>query len=330
VPAGRRGNDEARRWVITVGEIGEFALIERVTGRLRGGPAVLLGPGDDAAVVRADDGRVVASTDLLVEGVHFRRDWSSAADIGAKAAAQNLIDVAAMGAVPTALLVGLACPPDLPVAWAEEFTAAFDAECALVGAVLAGGDVSRAPSLTVAVTALGDLQGRPPVTRSGAEPGDVVALTGRLGWSAAGLAVLSRGFRSPAQVVAAHRRPAPPYADGPVAARCGARAMCDVSDGLVQDLGHIARASAVAIGIDTARLQVPDRLQDVGRALNVDPLRWLLTGGEDHALVATFPSASDVPAGWAVIGRVREGEGVQVDGAPYPHQGWDSFGGGRS
>lgn len=296
-----------------------------MTGRLRGGPACLLGPGDDAALVRAPDGRVVASTDLLVEGSHFRREWSSAEDVGVKAAAQNLADIAAMGAVPTALLVGLACPADLPVAWAREFTAGFDAECALAGAVLAGGDVTRSPTLTIAVTALGDLQERPPVTRSGAEPGDVVALSGRLGWSAAGLAVLSRGFRSPAQVIAAHRRPTPPYAEGPVAAICGATSMCDVSDGLVQDLGHIAAASAVQITVETARLTVGPKLQDVARALNVDPIRWLLTGGEDHALVATFPSASAVPAAWTVIGRVREGEGVLVDGAAYPLPGWDSF-----
>ncbi|MBA2416115.1 MAG: thiamine-phosphate kinase [Geodermatophilaceae bacterium] len=310
---------------MTVGEIGEFALIEQVTGRLRGGPSCLLGPGDDAAVVRAADGRVVVSTDLLVEGSHFRRDWSSAEDVGVKAAAQNLADIAAMGAVPTALLVGLACPRDLPVVWAREFTAAFDAECALVGAVLVGGDVSSSPTLTVAVTALGDLEGRAPVTRAAAEPGDVVALTGRLGWSAAGFAVLSRGFRSPAQIIAAHRRPTPPYAEGPVAAVCGATSMCDVSDGLVQDLGHIAAASAVQIGIETARLEVGPRLQDVGRALNVDPMRWLLTGGEDHALVATFPSAASVPGAWTVIGRVDEGEGVLVDGAAYPLPGWDSF-----
>lgn len=262
--------------------------------------------------------------------MHFRRDWSSAEDVGVKAAAQNLADIAAMGAVPTALLVGLACPADLPVAWAREFTAAFDAESTRAGAVLVGGDVSRSATLTVAVTALGDLEGRPPVTRSGADPGDVVALTGRLGWSAAGFAVLSRGFRSPAQVIAAHRRPAPPYAEGPVAATCGATAMCDVSDGLVQDLGHIAAASAVQIGIETARLELGPRLQDVGRALNVDPMRWLLTGGEDHALVATFPSASSVPGGWTMIGRVREGEGVLVDGAAYPLPGWDSFRGSRT
>lgn len=300
-----------------------------MTERLRGGPSCLLGPGDDAALIRVPDGRVVASVDLLVEGTHFRRDWSSAEDIGIKAAAQNLADIAAMGAVPTAVLVGLACPADLPVAWAREFTAAFDAECALVGAVLVGGDVSRSPTLTVAVTALGDLQGRPPVTRSGAEPGDVVALTGRLGWSAAGFAVLSRGFRSPAVVIAAHRRPAPPYAEGPVAATCGATSMCDVSDGLVQDLRHIATASAVQIGIETARLEIGPKLQDVGRALNVDPMRWLLTGGEDHPLVATFPSAASVPAAWTVIGHVREGEGVLVDGAPYPLPGWDAFRGAR-
>ncbi len=321
MPSGR----PVRRSTITVGDIGEFGLIERVTERLVGGPACLLGPGDDAAIVRVPDGRVVATTDLLVEGCHFRRDWSSAADVGTKAAAQNLADVAAMGAVPTAVLVGFACPPDLPTAWVEEFAAAFDEECAVVGALRVGGDVSRSPTVTVAVTALGDLDGRAPVTRGGAEPGDVVALTGRLGWSAAGLAVLSRGFRSPAPVVAAYRRPTPPYAEGPVAARCGASAMCDVSDGLVQDLGHLATASAVRISLETARLEVGPRLVDVGRALNVDPMRWLLTGGEDHALVATFHSARDVPAGWTVIGRVDEGAGVRVDGAAYPLPGWDSL-----
>jgi thiamine-monophosphate kinase len=308
----------------TVAELGEFGLIAAVTERLRGGAAVLLGPGDDAAVVRADDGRVVATTDLLVEGRHFRREWSSAYDVGRRAAAANLADVAAMGAAPTALLVGLGTPPDLPAQWALELADGLRDECDVVGAGVAGGDVVAADAVTVGVTALGDLQGRAPVCRDGAQPGDVVALAGRLGWAAAGLAVLRRGFRSPRVLVEAHRRPEPPYAAGPAAAQLGARAMCDVSDGLVQDLGHIAAASGVQVAVDSGRLELPDPLRDVGAALGADPIGWVLSGGDDHALVACFPSGTALPAEWRVIGAVHAGEGVVVDGEPYAGAGgWD-------
>jgi thiamine-monophosphate kinase len=194
-------------------------------------------------VVSTPDGRVAASVDLLVDGRHFRRDWSTPYDIGRKAAAQNLADIAAMGAVPTALLVGLAAPADLAAFWAERFADGLREECELVGAGVVGGDVVRSEVLLIAVTALGDLQGRAPVTRAGARVGDVVAVAGRLGWSGAGLAALRRGFRSPKVVVDAHRRPEPPYAAGPLAAVAGATAMIDTSDGLVADLGHVATAS---------------------------------------------------------------------------------------
>jgi thiamine-monophosphate kinase len=286
----------------------------------------VLGPGDDAAVLATPDGRVVATTDLLVDGRHFRRDWSTAEDVGRKAAAQNLADVAAVGAVPTGLLLGLACPPDLPVEWLDGLADGLRAECDPVGATVLGGDVVRSEVLTVAVTALGDLRGRAPVTRDGARPGDVVAVTGRLGWAAAGLAVLGRGFRSPVSVVAAHRRPEPPYAEGPHAAELGATAMVDVSDGLVADLEHVALASGVGIELDTGRLEVPAKLRDVGGALGVDPLTWVLAGGDDHALAATFPGSAPPPAPWRVIGRVARGRGVVVDGAAYePPGGWDHF-----
>lgn len=308
----------------TVAEIGEFGLVAAVTARLGQGPAVLVGPGDDAAVLGTPDGRVVATTDLLVEGRHFRRAWSSAADVGHRAAAANLADVAAMGAVPTALLVGLGTPADLPVAWALELADGLREECDLVGASVAGGDVVAADVLTVAVSALGDLQGRSPVLRSGARPGDVVAVAGRLGWAAAGLAVLSRGFRSPRALVEAHRRPEPPYALGPAAADLGARAMVDVSDGLLADLGHVARASGVRVEVDSAALDVPSQLSEVGSALGVDPLGWVLTGGDDHALAACFPPEVALPEQWRVVGGVAEGEGVVVDGEPYAGAGgWD-------
>ena len=306
--------------------LGEFGLISRVTSGRGQPPATLLGPGDDAAVVAASDGRVVATTDVLVEGVHFRLDWSSPAQVGRKAAAANLADIAAMGAVPTGLLVGLVCPGDTPVETLSGIVDGLWEEASSVGVGLVGGDVSSSPTLVLSVTALGTLDGRAPVTRGGARPGDVVALCGRVGWAAAGWAVLARGFRSPIAVVGAQRVPEPPYAAGPQAALAGATAMIDVSDGLIADLGHMARASGVVIDIRPP--EVPQKLAEVGAALGVDPVHWLLTGGEDHALAATFPQDVDLPPGWTALGTVREGEpAVLVDGRPYadgPH-GWDHF-----
>jgi thiamine-monophosphate kinase len=310
----------------TLAALGEFGLIDRVTRDRPQPPTTLLGPGDDTAVVAAPDGRVVATTDVLVADVHFRFDWSTPEQIGRKAAAANFADVAAMGAVPTALLVGLAAPPDTPVATLAGLADGLWAEAAAVGAGLVGGDVVESATLVLAVTALGSLEGRAPVTRAGARPGDVVALAGRVGWAAAGLAVLERGFWSPGAVVAAHRVPEPPYAAGPAAARAGATAMIDVSDGLLADLGHVAAASGVLI--DVRAPEVPARLAEVGAALGVDPLSWLLTGGEDHALAATFPPDVALPPAFTPIGAVRAGDpGVLVDGRPYEGDpGWVHFG----
>jgi thiamine-monophosphate kinase len=310
----------------TVGELGEFPLIEAITARLAAGASVLLGPGDDAAVVAAADGRVVATTDVLVEGRHFRKDWSPPHDIGAKAAAANLADVAAMGAVPTGLLVGLAIPSDREVEWVLSLADGLSEEAASAGAAVAGGDVVRSEVVVVSVTAMGSLEGRDPVLRSGARPGDLVAVAGRLGWAEAGFAILSRGFRSPRTLVEAHRRPAPPYAEGPRAATLGATAMVDVSDGLVSDLGHVARASGVALSLSSDAFHVPEAFHDTARALNADPMQWLLNGGDDHALAACFPPDVDLPMAWSVVGRVEEGEGVLVDGAPWAGpSGWTAF-----
>ena len=309
-----------------IAETGEFDLIARVTARLGKPPASLLGPGDDAAVVAAEDGRVVAATDALVDGRHFRRDWTSGRDVGHRAAAANLADIAAMGAVGTALLVALCAPADLEVEWAEQLADGLAAEAAQVGAGVVGGDMTASPTLTVAVTVLGDLRGMPAVTRAGARPGDVVGMAGRIGYAAAGYTVLSRGFRSPKVLVEAYRRPVVPYAAGPAAARLGATAMIDVSDGLVADLGHIAAASRVAIDIDRDAFELPDAMRDVASALGVDPYTWILAGGDDHPLVATFPDGVSLPAAWRVIGRVGDGQGVTVDGRPYEGRpGWDHF-----
>ncbi|PZS15898.1 MAG: thiamine-phosphate kinase, partial [Pseudonocardiales bacterium] len=273
----------------------------------------------------ARGGGAAGSPVLGGENRHFRRDWSTANDIGHKAAARSFADIAAMGAVPTALLLGFATPGDLAVDWVDGLMAGLREECGEVGAAIVGGDVTAAEVITLGVTALGDLQGRAPVTLSGARPGDLVAVAGKLGWAAAGFAVLGRGFRSPVQVVAAHRRPEPPYAEGPRAAELGATSMTDVSDGLVADLGHIAEASGVRIDLRADLLTVPVKLREVGAALNVDPLVWLLTGGDDYALAASFPKNASLPDTWTVIGAVAAGEGVRVDGRRWPGAGHEHF-----
>ena len=324
----------------TVAALGEFGLIAALSGWLRytspADPRTLVGIGDDAAVLAAPDGRVVASTDFLLEGRHFRRDTSSGADVGHKAAARSLIDVAAMGAVPTGLLVALAAPPDLPVTWARDLTEGLAAECARAGATVVGGDTARAGSVLLATTVLGDLAGRAPVLRSGAAPGDVVAVTGPLGHSAAGLALLEAGVRD-GPFVAFHRRPQPPYDAGPQAADLGATAMIDISDGLLADLGHIASASGVRIDLSSDRLSPGEGLQAVARFFlgrtergsgpeHARALAWVLTGGEDHALAATFPRGTALPPRWTVIGQVEEGLGVLVDGQAWAGSaGWDHF-----
>ncbi len=268
---------------------------------------------------------MVATTDMLVEGTHFRRDWSSAEDVGHKAAAKNFSDIAAMGARPTALLVAVGVPGELPLEWADGLMDGLREECGALGAAVVGGDVVSSEKIVLGVTALGDLGGRNPVRLDAARAGDVVAFAGKLGWGAAGYAVLSRGFRSPVQIVAAHRRPEPPYAAGVAANELGATAMTDVSDGLISDLTRIADASGVRIELTAAGLTVPGKLAEVGAALNVDPMHWILTGGDDYALVATFPPLTQLPDGWQLIGTVREGEGVRVDGRRWPQGGHEHF-----
>jgi thiamine-monophosphate kinase len=331
----------------TLAAVGEFGLITALAAWLPPGPRTLVGIGDDAAVLAVPDGRVVATTDFLLEGRHFRRDWASAADVGHKAAARSLADLAAMGAEPSALLVALAAPADLALGWARDLAAGLADECARAGATVIGGDTARADAVLLAVTGLGDLAGRAPVRRSGAAPGDLVAVAGPLGPAAAGLALLTAGVAGDplvAPLISAHLRPAPPYDAGPEAADLGATAMIDVSDGLLADLGHVAAASGVRIDLDSAALRpgedlltavrtaaaqdrhVSDRTERVARPGHADALRWVLTGGEDHSLAATFPPGTRLPPRWRVIGAVLRGDGVVIDGQPWAEaRGWDHF-----
>ncbi|MCM3885851.1 thiamine-phosphate kinase [Frankia sp. R82] len=338
-------------------DLGEFELIQAITARFAPTRDVLVGPGDDAAVLSAPDGRVVVTTDLLVEGRHFRRDWSSGEDVGHKAAAQNLADVAAMGARPTSLFLGLAAPGSTELGWVLSLADGLAAEGARAGTTVAGGDISSADTIMLGVTALGDLAGRAPVLRSGARPGDILVLAGTVGPAAAGLALLTAGLGAtqpePDQpepdrlrssgagagmlaahgwdrLLAAHRRPRPPYPLGPALAALGARAMCDVSDGLLQDVGHLAAASGVRIDLTADALPMDDALRSAAAHLDVDPLGWVLTGGEDHALVACLPPLPrtvPLPTGCRRIGSVRAGRGVTVDGqTPSGAGGWTHFG----
>ena len=227
----------------TLAEVGEFGLISELVKVFESDEHVLVGPGDDAAVLRIKHGHVVVSTDLMVEGRHFRRDWADASDVGHRAAAQNLSDINAMGGTARHLTIGLAAPADLPVAWALDFARGFAEECASVGATVVGGDITRSDQLVIAVTVLGQCT-QSPVLRSGARPGDVLALTGRQGWAAGGLAVLGRGFRSPRVLVEAYRRPEPPYGAGRVAAEAGATSPSEMSMRAVAPASAACRPAA--------------------------------------------------------------------------------------
>ena len=343
-----------------VGDLSEEELLAVITPLLPRGPQAPIATGDDCAVLSFPDARTAVSTDVLVEGHHFRTEWSSGRDVGARAAAQNLADAAAMGARPVALVVGLVMPPATPVVWVRDFALGLAQGCESCGAGVVGGDLSGGESLVVAVTGLGDLEGRAPVLRSGARPGDLVVHAGTLGRSAAGLALLSAGKRTAAEqywdlpqvrdCLAAFRAPTPALAAGPALADAGATSMMDVSDGLLRDAGRIARASGVVIDFnDPGNLPETSFLESVaalvagGRGQSARALArdWLLTGGEDHGMLATVPAdcAEHLPADAVVMGRVLAPRspradgldhrpGVLVGGQPVgEYAGWDHFAG---
>ena len=310
---------------MTLAQLTEEQLLARIIPRMPRGVGVLVGPGDDTAVVRCDEATIV-TTDAAVRGRDWRDEWSSPQDVGAKIVAQNLADVAAMGGRPLGLVVTLLADPATPVAWVEGFADGLGEAARAAGAGVLGGDLSSAPSgvLAVSVTALGTLDGRPPVLRSGAQPGDLVAVAGTLGRSAAGLVLLEnqRPELGP-ELVAAQRRPQPPLAEGPVAAIAGARGMLDISDGLLRDGSRVASASAVAL--DFSREALAPYAAQLANAVGPDTA-WecVLSGGEEHSLLACFPPGQ-VPTAWTVIGAVREGAGVLLDGIPQLPGGWDHF-----
>ncbi|OBF55562.1 thiamine-phosphate kinase [Mycobacterium sp. 852002-53434_SCH5985345] len=310
----------------TLQQLGEFAVIDRLVRGRRQPAAVAVGPGDDAAVVQARDGRIAVSTDMLVQDRHFRLDWSTPRDVGRKAIAQNAADIEAMGARPTAFVVAFGAPGDTRAADVDGLVGGMWDEAQRIGAGIAGGDLVSCPQWVISVTVLGDLDGRAPVLRSGAKAGSVIAVAGELGRSAAGLSLLGKGIEGFDPLRHRHLVPQPPYGQGVAAAAGGAQAMIDVSDGLVADLRHVAEASEVAMDLSTAALTADhDSLTAAAAAAGADPWSWVLGGGEDHALVACF--AGPAPAGWRIIGRVLEGKAeVLVDGQQWTgYAGWQSY-----
>ncbi|WP_081434844.1 thiamine-phosphate kinase [Pseudarthrobacter chlorophenolicus] len=307
--------------------------------------ATVLGPGDDAAIVSAPDARTVISIDTQVQDQDFRLSWpngycSTGFDVGWKAAAQNLSDINAMGARATSMVVSLTLPPHTPVAWVEQLADGLTAAIRELGASscsVAGGDLGRGREISVTVAVLGTLDGGNAVLRSGASPGDVLALAGTAGHAAAGLALLESthhvGQLTPQQrsLLDLQCRPVPPLAAGPAARAAGATAMLDVSDGLLRDGNRIALASGVCVDLDPASLDLlAAALEPAADLLGTDARTWLLGGGEDHGLLATFPPDVQLPPGFTAIGSVQalgidEGPRVTIAGRAADTGGWDHF-----
>lgn len=326
----------------TVGELGERGVLRRVLARLGDAEAATVGPGDDSAVLRLA-GELVVTSDTMIEGPDFRLAWHRGFDLGWKLAATNLSDVAAMGARAVGLTVALACPKTTPAALLEEIARGLDAACRELapGCGVVGGDLGTAPVLIAAVTALGDLEGRQPVLRSGARVGDTVACTGALGLAGVGLSLLfdesadadgtahgeglERLRAEHPAAIEAQLAPRPPILAGAIAADAGATAMMDVSDGLSLDAARLAEASGVTIALDSGLLLSAFGEQG-GQSV---PLAAMLTGGEDHGLLATFPAAKALPAGFEAIGAVGDARPdaarVLLDGEPYEPRGWDPY-----
>lgn len=315
----------------TLGVVGEFGVIDQLQEIAAQAatdldlPALVVGTGDDAAVIPSRNTPWAISVDMFVEDRHFRTDWSSAIDIGRRCAAAAMADICAMGTTPTDLVVGLAFPPDTSMSFVRELFTGLTTEAAIAGARVVGGDLSASDKIVVSVTALGSAPKKGLLTRSGAQAGDVVAVCGVMGRAAAGLRVLQRGLRSPRILVDAFRYPTIDYTAGVRARDAGARAMADISDGLIADLRHIAQSSNVGVNIDSVALEVTDDLVSAGSAFGLDPVEWVTTGGDDHALVATFPADATLPAGFRPIGMVMKlgpdehpvvtVDGIGVDGS---------------
>lgn len=307
----------------------EFEVIRGISESLPAAPPEVLVPiGDDCAVLRLGDKEWVAAADMLVSGHHFK-EWATPEDVGYKAVAVNVSDVAAMGGTPRFILIsGGAEDPETTFRCFQGIKEA----CEEFGVYPLGGDTTRADSLTVDVTILGELSS-PPVLRSGARAGDALAVTGELGASSAGFLALEAGGAAPRRLVRKHLRPTPRVAAGKIAARLGVNAMIDLSDGLASDARHICERSGVGCRIDLGRLPISEDARRLAESLERDAEFLAATGGEDYELLIAAPRsvldklAEEIEAPLTVIGEVtREGVAFHRGGEPVENlSGWDHF-----
>ena len=334
----RRTDDraEAADGSPTIGDVGErwvIAELRRTAAVAEGADLfddIVVGTGDDAAVIDTTTPTVI-STDTAVQGRHFRLDWSSAHEVGARAVVQSVADIAAMGGRPTGVVVSIAAPVSTPVEVILDLNRGIVDEAHRQGARVLGGDLVAAGQIVVTVTALGTLDdGVRAVELGDARAGDVLAVSGPLGAAAAGLAVLVAGdpalIERHASLVDSYRLPQPDLRQGIVAASAGVHAMTDISDGLVEELVTMSAAAGVCLSVSSEQIPRPDGLRVAATDLGADDRIWALTGGEDHELLAAFADVDAVPPGWTVIGSVVVGAGVLIDdAAPQGLHGWQSF-----
>jgi thiamine-monophosphate kinase len=303
-----------------VSDVGEQGLLDLLSSRLKPPPQGSVWSGDDAAVVDVFSDRVVLTTDLIVEDIDFRLDTFGPEDIGWKAIAINVSDIAAMGATPLYALATISLRRDVPVALFEGVADGLFEAAEEFGLYVVGGDISEARELSVGVTLVG-LPGERTVTRDGAAPGDAICVTGELGGAAGGLIALERQIDAPG-AIERQRRPRPRVLEGRTAAQMGATAMIDLSDGLAMDLGHITGSSGVGCDVDLDALPVHPELM----SMDVDPLEVAVTGGEDLELLFTIPDPRAIDAmDVTTIGVVTDGAAT-IGGRPlleWREKSWD-------
>jgi thiamine-monophosphate kinase len=332
-------------------DVSEDQLIEAISRLLSGRePGVVVGIGDDAAIVEPGSGSLVLTTDLLAEGVHFERGSISARDLGAKAITVNVSDVAAMAASPRYAMVALAAPADVEAAWVMELFGGMRDACAEYGLALVGGDTNRAELLVLSAAVVGEVAPGRALLRSGARASDRIVVTGELGAAAGGLAlaraepdVTSVALSAPwgRALVEGLERPVARVGEAQILSRSGATAMMDLSDGLAKDLSRLCQASGVGARVAVDAVPVSSALADGASALGVDALSLALSGGEDYELLATMPAGSveeaatrllaDFGVRLSDIGEITVEAGlVSVDARGRTSElapaGWDHFG----
>lgn len=288
-------------------DIGEFRLIERITRPPHDTDTVVVGIGDDAAVLKTTDGLQVATTDCLVEGDHFRRDWFTPFQIGRKAIESNVSDIAAMGGIPRYVLVSLALPRTLDVAFVEQLYEGMWKSCDNYSLDIVGGNMTHAEAIMISLTVLGIVDDQCLCLRSDAQPGDAIGVIGSLGYGGAGLRVLQEHLKGYDPVVKRYLEPQAYLAE---ARKCApvVHAMIDVSDGLASEVGHICRASCCGARLFQDKIPLDKEILSVGEALNEDPYGYIMYGGEDFSLVFTAPEQVVHQCGGVVIGEITKGK----------------------